>query len=278
MNSVTTIATQLNIGTGGVSVDQDGHIYLADFGYYLGDEKTMGKQILKVTLDGQMEVFAHGFEGASGNELDQAGNLYQSNIRGNRISKIRPDGEITVFATEGIRAPVGIVIDAEQNLFVANWAANSVQKITPDGTSSVFVKSDLLNGPNGITMDSDGHIYVANFDDGNVIKITPEGEASLFATIPGDNNGHMQYHQGSLYVVARSAHQIYKISLQGTVELFAGNGEKGCQDGPALEASFCYPNDIKPSADGTALYVNHVMDTKSNGRTLAPTVLRSIAL
>lgn len=86
----------------------------------------------------------------------------------------------------------------------------------------------------------------------------------------------MVHVDGTLFVVARSAHQIYKISLSDETKLFAGSGQKGGTDGSRLEASFCYPNDIAVSPDGKALYVNEVADESTDGKKLAPTRSRVI--
>ena len=110
------------------------------------------------------------------------------------------------------------------------------------------------------------------------MKITPAGEASVLASLPGNNNGHLAYHDGALYVVARSAHQVYRVTLDGQFELFAGSGEKGGADGDLSSASFCYPNDIAINSDGTALYLNDVADHASEGRILGPTRIRRIDL
>ena len=261
-------------GSGGLVMDTAGNLYSADFGAILGDAKTAGKRIFRITPTGDTSIFAEGFEGASGIAIDSQGNLFQSNIRGGTISKVSPDGQVSPFASEGIEAPVGIVIDAEDTLWVANCGGASIQKVTREGVSTRFVDSDLLKCPNGITLDEQGNLYTANFYSGDVVKITPAGEVSVLATLPGNNNGHIVYAGGSLFVVARAAHQIYEVSLAGEVRLLAGSGEKGGQDGPLLEASFCFPNDIAIGRDGKTLYVNEVADETSTGKTLAPTRVR----
>lgn len=263
-------------GTGGLVVDEQGFIYSAEFGDLLGDAKTAGKRLFRISPDGEATVFAKGFQGASGVALGADGHLYQSNIRGGFVSRVAPDGTVTTFVKEGLRAPVGVVVDAEGTLWVANCGGNSIQKVTADGASSRFVQSPLLKCPNGITLDRRGNLYTANFNDGNVIKITPEGEMTVFTTLPGGNNGHLLFADNALYVVARETHQIYRVSLDGEATLYAGNGEKGGADGPLLEASFCYPNDIAVSPDGSRFYINEVADSTSDGKRLAPTRIRVI--
>lgn len=263
-------------GTGGLVVDRLGNVYSADFGAVLGNPATAGKRLFRLAPDGTTSVFAEGFEGASGVAIDAHGNLFQSNIRGRYISKITSDGKVSTFASGGLQSPVGIVIDDQGTLWVANCGSGSIQKITRDGVSARFVESPLLNCPNGITLDDSNHLYVANFGNGDVIKITPKAEVSVLATLPGNNNGHIVHSAGTLYVVARTAHQIYKVSLTGKTELFAGSGEKGGIDGPRLKASFCFPNDIAVSPDGKRFYVNEVADESTKGTKLTPTRIRLI--
>ena len=74
--------------------------------------------------------------------------------------------------------------------------------------------------------------------------------------MPGANNGHLDYMDGFLYVAARGANQIYKISLTGEVTLFAGTGQQAVKDGPALQASFSLPNAVTFSPNANAFYTN----------------------
>ena len=275
---VETLSPPLDGGSGGISVGADGRIYVADFGQMLDGSGKPGTRVFVVTPEGEASVFAEGLRGASGNEMGPDGVLYQSNIGGGSISKILPDGSVQSWVSEGIEAPVGLVLDAAGDLIVANCGSGSLQRVSPDGTSIRFVTSPLLRCPNGITIDDKGVFYVANFSNGDVIRISPTGAATRLATIPGDNNGHLIYHDGALYVVGRSAHQIFKVSLEGEVEVLAGTGVQGLDDGPANEATFSYPNDIGVSPDGRYLYVNDVADLSSKGKLLAPMIVRRIDL
>lgn len=215
-----------------------------------------GDRIYKITPSGQTSVYATGFMGASGNTFGPDGNIYQSNIQRGDISKVLPNGTSSQYVS-GMSGPVGLVFDSAGNLYVANCSDNTIKKVTPGGEVSVFAQgNNTFNCPNGITIDNDGNLYVANFSNANVIKITPAGQTSVFASLPGGNNGHLTFFRNKLYVVARAANQIYEFDLQGNATLLVGSGQRGHVDGPALEGRLSLPNDLGFSPDGKYLYIN----------------------
>ena len=258
--------------TGGVEVDAEGNVYMGDMGP--APDRT-GTTVYKITPQGEVSTFATGFLGASGNAFDSKGNFFQSNLRRHSVSKVSPSGEVSTFV-EGVIAPVGIAIDDEDNLYVANCGGGSIQKVTAAGESSIYAASELFKCANGITLGPDGNVYVANFRDGHVLKVMPDGSVSIFADVPGGSNGHIIYGNGTFYVVARSAHQIYTLSLSGALELLAGSGARGHQDGAALEATFSLPNDLVLGPSDNVLYLNEVAPT--TGTDNHPSVVRMILL
>jgi sugar lactone lactonase YvrE len=263
-------------GSGGVTLGPDGMIYIGNYGDALPNAN--GTQVWRMDLEGNLEVFASGLSGASGNDFDSEGNLFQSNIAGARISKISPNGMVSTFVTSGISGPVGIVIDEEDNLFVCNCSNNTIQKVTPEGESSLFLSHIILSCPNGITRDHLGNLYVANFNNGNIIKITPEGTPSIFANIPGNNNGHLTYaaKDSVLYVNSHGSSKVYRLNLEGEQEVVAGSGVRGNADGLWDEATFSRPNGIAASVSGDTLYLNSSIPTSNNGLPLNPSVIRRI--
>lgn len=244
--TVRTVTDTLPGAVGGVSVDQLGTIYVADF----------RETVWKVTPDGAASVFATGLYGASGNAVDRRGNLYQSNFWGNYVTRIDRHGRQEIVADTALNGPVGVAIDDEGNVFVCNCQGNSLSRVAPDGDVSVFAESDAFNCPNGITGAADGNLYVANFRDDRILRVTPEGEVGELATLPGGGNGHITFARGSLYATSFRGQRIYRVSLDGEVILLAGTGALGEDDGPALEATFRWPNGIAAGAWGDRLYVN----------------------
>ena len=260
-------------GSGGAVVARDGWIYVANFGDQLNNAD--GREVFKIDPEtGEISLFATGLSGPSGNTFDSNGDLIQANIRGNRISKIEPNGDLTTIAS-GLAAPVGVALDDSQNIYVCNCGDNTIAKVTPNGEVTTFVRDPQLNCPNGLTIDDDGNLYPVNFNNGNVFKITPAGQLTLFATIPSGQTAHIAFANHRLYVVGRQAHQLFEISLTGEISLLAGSGVAGDADGDGERAQFYIPNGIAISPSGDKIYVvDRVLSLA--GSALNPAVVRVV--
>src|SRR6184192_4455033 len=212
--------------TGGVTVDALGNIYVADF----------GEIVWKITPEGKRDIFASGLYGVSGNAIDHEGNLLQSNFYGDSITKIDRKGQAQPFATTGLSGPVGIAINKQTgDVYVANCRGNSIAKIATDGTVSSFAKSDLFSCPNGISFDREGNLYVVNFRDSKMLKVDPKGIVTPFATISEKGLGHLCFKEDRFYVTAFHSHEIYEVTLDGTVKRILGNGKRGIVDGASAK-------------------------------------------
>lgn len=103
------------------------------------------------------------------------------------------DDVIDAGAWASFKEPVGIAVDASGNVFISDKNSHKIKKITSDGVVTTFAgtgEPGEVNGPGagatfqrpaGLVIDASGNIYVAD-DHNNVIrKITPQGEVSTFA-------------------------------------------------------------------------------------------------
>jgi DNA-binding beta-propeller fold protein YncE len=253
---------------GGVTTDLVGNIYVADF----------GDTVWKITPEGERSVFASSLYGASGNAIDHEGNLLQSNFYGDSITKIDRKGQMKPFVSSGLSGPVGIAVNRQTgDVYVANCRSNSIAKIATDGTVSSFAKSDLFRCPNGISFDRDGNLYVVNFRDNRMLKVDPKGFVSPFATISEKGLGHLCFNVDRFYVTAFESHEIYEVTLDGTVKRILGNGKRGVVDGAGAKAQLSFPNGIAYSQWGRRLYINEYVND-SAGSLPRRTIIREILL
>lgn len=259
-------------GSGGLTVDSAGQIYVADFGDRLGNAN--GRVVSRIDPStGVVTEFATGLDGPSGNTFHSNGNLFQSNIAGNTISEITPDGEVSRFSGRGLSGPVGVVFDDAGNLYACNCGAASIQILTAD-TSSRFVEDSRLDCPNGLTIDDDGNLYAANFNNSRVLRISPDRSVEVFAIVPGGGNAHLVFHDDAIFVLSRRGNQLFQLDLDGTVRLIAGTGDDGNADGSGEEASFFIPNGIGISPDGSKIYVTSRV--VGSGTELNPVLVRVV--
>ncbi|WP_028982467.1 T9SS type A sorting domain-containing protein [Sporocytophaga myxococcoides] len=199
----------------------DGIAYVADNGNH---------QIRKISTSGNVTTFAGSLDygnvdGVGGSAkfnqpysavFDKNGNLFVTDEFNHQIRKITPQGLVTVFAGNGVAGfadgtgtaasfnmPMGIDIDAQGNLYVADYLNSRIRKVTPQGVVTTVAgtgEEGFANGsaatakfdrPSGLTLDASGNIYVADCYNYRVRKISPDGIVSTFA-----GNGTSAYTDG----------------------------------------------------------------------------------
>jgi len=263
---VTTIAA-IDAATGGVTVGPDGNLYVADIGASPGFG---GTTVYRVTLDGDVEVFAEDplLSGASGNTVDPEGFLFQSAYTGRRVNRIAADGTVTPFADNPLIAgPVGVVSDGAGGIYFVDCNGRTVNHVAADGTMTPVASSPIFACANGLAIDEDGNLYLALLGNGRIYRIAPGESPEELANIPGGGNAHIAYANGYLFITSNGGHQIWALSPEGALALFAGTGEPGIADGPAGQATFTRPNGIALGPDG-AIYINQSTDPSGNYSTL----------
>lgn len=126
--------------------------------------------------------------------------------------------------------------------------------------------------PKGVATDLAGNVFVADNENRRIRKITPQGEVTTFAGSGeygfADGVGlaaQFAFPQriaidasGNLYVT--DAHRIRKITAEGVVSTFAGQGSIGSDDGTGTEAKFHNPIGIAVNAGGTVFVADYLND------------------
>ncbi len=124
-----------------------------------------------------------------GPTCDKAGNVYFTETKFNRIMKLTPKGDLTVFR-ESSNAANGLVFDLEERL-IACEGNNSNPRVTRTNiaTGRVEVLADrsmglTLKAPNDVTFDNGGRIYFTDLSGGTVHRIDRDGKVARILSAP----------------------------------------------------------------------------------------------
>jgi uncharacterized protein (TIGR03437 family) len=201
-----------------IAFDSAGNAYIADGSMNV---------IRKVNTSGRISTIAgandYGFsgDGASasraslyfpeGMTSDPAGNIYLVDRGHLRVRKISPANIITTIAGGGAYGDRGdggaatdaafyymggVAVDSKGNVYIADRVANRVRKLTvATGIISTFVGTGtagkngstgagtafLLYGPDALAIDSTDNLYIADKYNGRILRVTPDGNVTTFA-------------------------------------------------------------------------------------------------
>ncbi|WP_307874439.1 serine/threonine-protein kinase [Frankia nepalensis] len=205
-----------------VAIADDGSLYVSSYGRDV---------IHKITKDGAVTTVAGipsssdndgGFSGDGGPAtearlngpgrvaVDAAGNIYVPDVNNFRVRKIDPTGKITTVVGNGeagfsgdngpaaqaqINGVESLTAAADGTLYLADYANERIRKVTPDGTITTIAgtgnagytstptpaTSADLDGPSTVALAADGTLYVANLGSDTVQRITPDGVLHPFA-------------------------------------------------------------------------------------------------
>ncbi len=181
----------------GVAVDSSGNVFVAD---------ASNLRIRTIAADGTITTFLEYF--ASGISFDKAGNLLATT--GGQIVRINPQGQVTVVAGTGFYGYLGDdgpaasarvsgattpVVDTAGNIYFADSNNHRVRKITPSGTIFTVAgngkygfsgndgpaKEAQLYYPRSVAVDPDGNLYIADSYNRRIRKVTVDGKITAFA-------------------------------------------------------------------------------------------------
>ena len=230
-------------------LDYQGNLYGSHF---------MGSSVYKITPSGVGSVFATGFNTPNGLAFDSQNNLYVCDLSGNRIYKISYDGvfldTISISSPSGIIKS----IDSDTMIFtqytgnkVSKLAPDGTITLIASGAPMVGVvgltydDSDQLYVANF----TDRKIFKLNDTTFTYVATVPGPT--------GGSLGFITYANGFLYGTGYNDHKIYKIdpNYVDSVFVFAGT-TYGSADGDVTTAQFTSPNGIISSVTGDSLYIS----------------------
>lgn len=277
-------AAQFNL-PGGMDVDADGNVYVADRG---------NNRIRKVTPNGVVTTVAGSTAGSTDGTGANAqlqwptdvavgpdGHIYFTEAY--RVRKVTPEGVVTTIAGSGVsecKQGTGLeagfasllAIDVASNgdIYVTG-ADQTVRKITPDGVVS------LVAGACGASGSTDGAGTVARFNNPQALTITPAGKLYVgdrYRVRAISATGWVTTHYGTygsqtpLYIVGSlesdASGAVYAASQQNhTIVKITAPG----QATTLMSSTLTYPSGLAIRADGSLLVTNNLHRI----RTLSPT-------
>jgi hypothetical protein len=103
------------------------------------------------------------------------GEVWITQLSGNRIHKLAPDGTLLGSFTHGNGNAQGLVVDNNGSVWVAHslFSATTVGHLKTDGTYVGNVTLPGGSGPTGLAVDAAGKVWVANINSNNAMRIDP---------------------------------------------------------------------------------------------------------
>lgn len=231
----------------GLAFDQENNLYAASYRF---------GEIYKISPEQEVSILLDTISsGPAGMIFDEQQNMYIALYNDNTVFRIDASGNSYNWIT-GLRGPIGLDFDSTGNLYVANYGGNpTISKISPSGEVSAFVQIDNVQQASSIAIDEQDNVYLVNYFDSQIYKITPDGEFSLISHEGGVGYGFIVYHNQDFLLTRNQPYQIEKMDMQGNLEIWAGTGISGRQNGPATLAQFNKPNGIAISEDGLTVMI-----------------------
>lgn len=270
--TIHTVATALR-SPRGLCIDTAGNVFVSEF----NQKDRNSNRVLKITPQGSITTIAGNGDpafagdngpGASaslgpvGVSVDDLDTLFIADNYNNRVRRLLANGSISTVAGNGgfqfggdfgpassasLRTPSGIALDTFGNLLIADQSNNRIRKIAPDRTITTIAGNGVpafrgdggpataasLAAPTGVAVDTAGNIFVVDAGNNRVRKITPEGIISTFA-----GNGD------SLFAFGFPA---FDLSPGYTDPFYSGDGN------PAIDVPLSFPSGIAVNAAGELL-------------------------
>jgi DNA-binding beta-propeller fold protein YncE len=210
------------------------------------------------------------------------GMLYVADFDTDRVRVVDDAGNVTTLVSQALfQRPFGLAF-AEDGTFYVSTDDNDSGEHSANtgtiwrvnmGTGLATVVARDIGRPRGMVVlpDPDNRIVIADYlhhtvrivdpDDGSVASLAGAPDMSGYEDGPGPTArffgpyGVARLSDGRIAVADLFNHRIRAVELDGDVTTLAGAGGEGADDGPALEATFSFPQDVAVD-DAGVVYVS----------------------
>ena len=140
------------------------HLYVNDGGNIIKIDIESGEIIEKIAVEGASSL--------NGIDIDEAGNIYAADSRGNKIFKISQKGEVTLlYEGEDLKSPNGVSVRGNE-LIIASFSGNSLLSLNLQNKKITTLVEDIgradgiiqLEGGHFITSSWSGEVYFISND------------------------------------------------------------------------------------------------------------------
>jgi streptogramin lyase/6-phosphogluconolactonase (cycloisomerase 2 family) len=150
------------------------------------------------------------------------GNVWFTEISGNKIARITTAGVITEFPTPSASGPDGITTGPDGNLWYAGFSGNKIGRVTTAGVITEF-PAGAASGPALITAGPDGNLWFTEFSSHKIGRMTTAGVLTEFSagiTALAQPYGITAGPDGNLWFTESAANKIGRITTTGAVTEF----------------------------------------------------------
>jgi YYY domain-containing protein len=207
----------------GVAVDEEGHVYVADFGNHR-------IQVLDRDLT---PLAVHGSEGSAPGSFEQpcavavsGGRVYVADTWNGRVQVLAPEGRVLAEWRGSFYGPRGIAAGADGRVYLADTGNHRVRVFDTEGHElASFGQRGAAPGdfdePMGIAVDASGHVYVC--DNGNARVQVFDREGVLGLSFPVDGWSSAVYSEPKIAVAPGGTIWV-TVPLAGVVRAYDAKG------------------------------------------------------
>jgi hypothetical protein len=149
---------------------------------------------------------------------------------------LNAQGTLAMFSN-----PQYVVADTSSNLYVWDSGNYLIRKITPNGTVSTFAPLPSFQSVGGMAIDGNNTIWMTGYYGSYGIYEVQNNGSTTFLTYSGVNQSSGICTDSGNNIYYTAGNQIFRISAEGVLTLFAGNTSGGSSDGNGINALFITP-------------------------------------